>query len=445
VEGGFIVMNLSEIKARALYLVRLFGFLPITLVKRVLLGKDPVWKAFFFQSWALYPEEVSRALRARPNIWINTEAGGELTQINTLCKRIKEEYPDHSLILSTHKYDSYLVAGTMKGVDLVLFSPWDIRLAARRALRQIQPRALIVIEVATAPALVKEAHAMGVTTILCSGFMSKGLESHPFLARAMSLDCYRAFDWIGAKNPGDAQGFRSVAGGRAQVEVLGDLKFDIEHLRLNHEERLSLRRELGLRDEEALIVAGSIHSGEEQIVTEAYIQARKRKPNLRLLLAPRWTEMVPSLERYLQGLGLSSVRRSQVSSTSPEPESIIILDTFGELGRIYGVAFCCVIGSSLCPVDPLGGHNIIEPLVHGVPIFHGPHMLKYEELVEELDGTWPSGRVTCAEELARAILELLEDPDLVKEIRTKYEEVISRGRQSIENHVRFIKKALPRN
>ena len=143
------------------YIAEIIFFIPSTLLKRVVFGKDPIWKSFFFQSWGMLPPELEKRLAEKNNIWINSESGGELTQIFSLCKMLKQQFPEYNLLLSTHKYDAYRLAQKVDGVDYAFFSPWDITWVVRKVLGKIRPILIMSIEVVTAPVLFREAHRLG--------------------------------------------------------------------------------------------------------------------------------------------------------------------------------------------------------------------------------------------------------------------------------------------
>ena len=82
---------------------------------------------------------------------------------------------------------------------------------------------------------------------------------------------------------------------------------------------------------------------------------------------------------------------------------VLLLDSFGELGRFYGIADVAFIGSSLVPINERrGGHNLLEPLVHGVPPLFGPHMNLWRPVTQKLLNVWPSLEVNSAETLAES-------------------------------------------
>ena len=423
------------------YLARILFFLPHTYLKRVVVGKDPVWKAFFFQSWGSLPQELETMVRSRKSIWINTEAGGELTQIFSLCRMLKKQFPEYNLLLSTHKYDAYLLAQNIDGVDYVFFSPWDITLAARKVLKKINPRLLMTIEVVTAPVLFREAYRLGIKTFLCSAFMSKNIDKNRApLERAMPLEFYKYFDSIGVKTEIDKQGFEKLGCPANSITILGELKYDVAKLKVLGISKEEWFKELGLKTENKVLLGGSIHPGEEEFLIDSYVLLKEQNPQFRLIIAPRFNKFINKVETYLHKRGFSFIKRTDITKGMEVGEKVIIIDTFGELAYLYAAASYVLIGSSIIPAGQQGGHNIIEPMVHQVPTFHGPHMLKDQEVVDEIKKCWQGLEIRSPEELAKNILILEENNVLKNKIQEKMEEIVDRHIDSAERHVKFIRE-----
>jgi 3-deoxy-D-manno-octulosonic-acid transferase len=436
--GNKIKVLYQQIK----YLAKLFFFLPNTFFKRVMFGNDPVWKAFFFQSWGILPQNLEQMLHCRESIWINTEAGGELTQIFSLCRILKEQFPEYNLLISTHKYDAYLLAQKINGVDYVFFSPWDITWVVRKVLKKINPKLLLAVEIATAPILFREAYRLGFKTFLCSAFMSKDLDKNRILKRAMPFEFYKYFDFIAVKDQIDKEGFEKLGCPADSIKILGNLKYDTTKLKASGKTKTEWLKELGLETENKVLLGGSIHPGEEKFIIDAHALLRKQDPQFRLIIAPRFTQFINQIESYLNAQGLHFIKRTEIKKGMGVGEKVIILDTFGELAYLYAVASYALIGSSIIPADLLGGHNIIEPLIYEVPIFHGPHMLKAQEVVDELKKCWQGLEIRSPEELAKNILFLEENKGLKDKIQEKMREIVNRHKDSAERHVMAIKEYL---
>ncbi|HET7711452.1 MAG TPA: glycosyltransferase, partial [Thermoanaerobaculia bacterium] len=87
---------------------------------------------------------------------------------------------------------------------------------------------------------------------------------------------------------------------------------------------------------------------------------------------------------------------------------VLLLDSMGELARIYSHAHVAFIGGSLVET---GGHNPIEPAAAGVPVCFGPSMTNFRDIASLLIAGGGAKEVRSAGEAAEFIRMMLEDPD----------------------------------
>lgn len=399
------------------------------------------WRRFVRERWGFLPAAVARAASGHPVIWISSAPGGELIQTYSFCRRLKEALPDFRIFLSTTNARSLGFARTVPGTDGVFFSPWDLAGPARRALRAIRPRLVLAMEAALDPILYREARRFGATTMLASGYMAHSYHRHPTYEHSTALGVFDHLDWIGAKSEEDRRGFLELGVAPERVLVLGDLRYDREYLEVPAAERLRWRELLGLAPDEMLLVAGSVRAGEEAIVIDAFLEARESLPGLRLLIAPRFPQEVDTVVAELRTRGEPYCRRSKLRGGPSR--GVLILDSFGELARLYSQAAFVFLGGSVFPQDGVGlGQNMIEPLAQGVPIFFGPHMNHWADIVASMTAIYPGLRVTGAGELARGVVELARRPDLIGRLQALTRTVMEERSGGLREHVAFIQKLL---
>jgi 3-deoxy-D-manno-octulosonic-acid transferase len=400
------------------------------------------WESEFVrESWGFLPAAIARAASGRSAIWISSAPGGELIQTYSLCTRLKEALPDSRIFLSTTNARSLGFARTVPGADGVFFSPWDLHGPVRRVLRTLRPRLVLAVEAALDPVLYREARRLGVTTMLASGYMANRYDSHPTYERSMALRVFGHLDWIGAKGEEDRQGFLDLGLPPERVVVLGDLRYDREYFAVSAAERDRFRELLGVALGETLLVAGSIRAEEEALVIDGFLEARRSLPGLRLLIAPRFPQEVELVSAALRSRGEPFHRRTELHGGPSR--GVLILDSFGELARLYSLAAFVFLGGSVFPQDRVGlGQNMIEPLAQGVPIFFGPHMNHWADIVASMTAIYPGLRVTRAGELARGIVELDRRPDLVGRLQALARTVMEERSGGLREHVAFIQKLL---
>jgi 3-deoxy-D-manno-octulosonic-acid transferase len=151
--------------------------------------------------------------------------------------------------------------------------------------------------------------------------------------------------------------------------------------------------------------------GEEIAALAAYREARKRHPGLRLVLVPRHAERFEDVASLLEAQGERVVRRSRdkIASAPGEPPPVVLIDTIGDLGAAWGLADVAFVGGSLFPGR--GGQNMMEPAAFGASVLFGPYTSNFRETVEQLLARDAARRVVDARDLARTLLEDLDNPE----------------------------------
>jgi len=226
---------------------------------------------------------------------------------------------------------------------------------------------------------------------------------------------------FGMQSPEDARRIIALGASPERVVVTGSLKTDAEPEGAGNRELWE--KLLRLAPGERVWVAGSTHRGEEEIVAEVFGRLRADYPDLALVLAPRHPERVPEVERILADRGLAAVRRSRLP-TARKGQSVIILDTVGELARLYRLAEVVFVGGSLAPT---GGHNMLEPALRSKPVLFGPYTSNFRESAELLLGVGAARRVADGTGLEAELRSLLEKPDIARAMgEAGYQAVIRR-------------------
>jgi 3-deoxy-D-manno-octulosonic-acid transferase len=153
--------------------------------------------------------------------------------------------------------------------------------------------------------------------------------------------------------------------------------------------------------------------GEEEAVLAAYNAARLRHPGLRLIVAPRHAERFEEVARRLEQQGEPVLRRSRLAGPAGRRAEgrppVILIDTLGELAAVWGLADVAFVGGSLRPGR--NGQNMMEPAAYGAAVMFGTYTANFRETVEELLRRRAARQVADADELARGLLEDLDDPE----------------------------------
>jgi 3-deoxy-D-manno-octulosonic-acid transferase len=219
----------------------------------------------------------------------------------------------------------------------------------------------------------------------------------------------------------DAERLRSVGVPEDRVVVTGNMKFDAAVP--GDEGPDDLRALFGLASAQTpVVVAGSTSAHEEEQVLDAFEMIGLAEATL--IIAPRHRERFEQVAKLLADRGVPFVRRSELPSA--RPRRVILLDSVGELGRVYGLADAAFVGGSLVR---RGGQNLIEPASRGVPVLFGPHTENFAAVCAALTEAGAGFRVSDARELAAWIADILDnlkDAAVCAKVRDKAEAICRR-------------------
>ena len=192
---------------------------------------------------------------------------------------------------------------------------------------------------------------------------------------------------------------------RKKVLVSGNFKFDMEMSEKMPAWTAAVKG--------PVILAGSTHRGEEELVITAFLENHAKFPGLKLILAPRHPERFGEVADLLRLKGVSFVRRSELGAYDREgkqfEEKVLLLDSVGELSSVYAIADIAVIGKSFIGT---GGQNPLEPAYWGKPILCGPHMENFPFMQEFYDAG--AAFEVGPDSLSEKIRVLLSDPGLAR-------------------------------
>ena len=237
---------------------------------------------------------------------------------------------------------------------------------------------------------------------------------------------------VGAQSEVYAERLRDMG---ASPVVTGNLKYDAAIAFDPAAEERSWRERLSLGDA-PVVVAGSTHDPEERILCETYKRLRTAVPGVRLILAPRHLDRVAEVQKAVEAADLKCYKKSQIIPGGPA-DGVILLDTVGELSRIYSAATAVFIGGTFCA---RGGQNMLEPASLGKPVVSGPSLSNFEEIAGVLVEAGGMKVVDNPIDLAGALAELLNNPARTREIGARSVDAVRAGRGAIDRTMDLIEQ-----
>jgi 3-deoxy-D-manno-octulosonic-acid transferase len=120
---------------------------------------------------------------------------------------------------------------------------------------------------------------------------------------------------------------------------------------------------------------------------------------------------------------------------------VFLVDTLGELQTFYAAADVAFVGGSLVPI---GGHNLLEPAVLGLPMLSGPHTHNAQDIAELLAQSGALRIVRSREDLAQRVGDFFDDPERARSDGARGQEVIAQSRGAVGRLVEMVLPLLSR-
>lgn len=336
-------------------------------------------------------------------IWVHAVSVGEVNASMPLLKKLRDSFPGVPVILSTITDTGQMVALEKAPAGTkVVYLPFDIGFVLRRCLAKNNPKIFITIETEIWPNIFRVMARKGIPVCVLNGRISekssRGYAKVSFFMKNV-FSCVKLF---GMQSLQDAERLRRIGADAEKIKVIGNFKFDI-----TMPEKMPVWTDAL---EGPIVVAGSTHKGEEEIMISAYKKNLEWFPGLKLVLAPRHPERFREVEDLLRSENVPFLKRSEFGGLNTIPETfktgIILLDVVGELSSVYGIADIAIMGKSF---TGYGGQNPLEPAYWGKAILCGYHMENFPFMRDFYEAG--AAFEVDADSLAKKIKELLFSPE----------------------------------
>jgi 3-deoxy-D-manno-octulosonic-acid transferase len=384
----------------------LLALLPGFLFRMIKRGK---YRHKFLQRFAIYSPRVRRKLSRGGWTWVHAVSVGEVMIALKLIRGFKSNNPQIPVVLSTTTSTGFALANKEKGEQFeIIYNPIDFFWTARRAVRLIRPRRLILVEAEVWPNLTAEAKAQGATLALVNARLSARSESRYRMIRPLASSVFNQLDLLCVQEPADARRWSSLGVDERRILCTGSIKFDDqgENSRIRRNFRQTLT-ELGVDGSAPVILAGSTHSGEERLIGEIVMRLKEDFPNIFYVVVPRHAERWREVREQLDRLGLRVALRSGKQHAPEHPDTLLV-NTTGELRDWYDQATVVFIGKSL---TAHGGQNPAEVVAAGKAMVFGPNMENFSSLAAQLVREGGASQVADAVELEQTLRDLLLHPE----------------------------------
>ena len=329
---------------------------------------------------------------------------GEVLSLENLIKKIKKTFPEIKLVITTGTVTGQELAKKKYSeiADFITYFPLDAYKTVEKFLNSINPKVILIAETELWPNFSYCAKQKNIPLYIINGRISD--KSYPSYLKikgflSIILDCYQG---IFCQSELDKNRFIQIGAKEDKTVVMKNLKFEMDKKECD----IDLKQD-GFK----VLIAGSTHKGEDEIVLEQYKKLKKKIQNLKLIIAPRHLTRLDEIIELTKNSGFSYGFRTKEDNFLNN--DIIILDTLGELSKIYNIVDVAFIGGSF---NKTGGHNPLEATLYSKPTISGPSIKNFRDIYEILEREAASFVVKNEAEFYNVLEKLFLDDEFYSKI-----------------------------
>ena len=345
---------------------------------------------------------------------------GEVIALENLIKKTKETFPNYKIVVTTGTKTGQDIANKKYEniADYITYFPFDITICVKSFLDKIKPSVVLIAETELWPTFSEYCKKRSIPLFVINGRISDATFKTYRFAKFFFKQIFKNYTEILTQSDEDREKFISIGSPEERTYVMKNLKFDVKRI----DSDIQIGQE-GYR----IIVAGSTHKGEDEIALNSFKELKKEFSDIKLLLAPRHLTRLEDVKKLTERTGLSFGQRSL--NDTFENKDIIILDTMGELSRMYQICDFAFIGGSF---NKTGGHNPLESVVYNKPAISGPSIHNFRDIYWILGRSKAGKVVNNPNELKEYMRKLLSDKNFYLEACKDCEKVFEDQQGALE-------------
>ncbi|WP_417737513.1 3-deoxy-D-manno-octulosonic acid transferase [Rosistilla oblonga] len=378
----------------------------------------------------------------QPCAWLHAVSVGEVNLLSNVVQRLQQSRPDMQIVISTTTATGMQLARTRFPEHTVFYCPLDFSWAVRRAFRRIRPDVLVLSELELWPNLIAIARQKGAEVVVINARLSE--RSFRGYRRFASLlrPTFRRLSLVLAQDETYARRFLQLGVDPGRVRVTGSIKFDGARTDRHAPEVVALRKLSAASKEQIVWIAGSTQAPEERIALDIYRRLADRFPQLRLILVPRHPERFKAVADQVVGAGLKLRRRSELQTPAESwpGDTVLLVDTVGELGCWWGLSDIAFVGGSM---GSRGGQNMLEPAGFGAAVSFGPNTRNFRDIVAQLLAADAATVVRDRGALEQFVVNCVEDPAARRQQGRRAQVLVVGGQGAIDRTIAAVEQLLP--
>ena len=326
---------------------------------------------------------------------------GEVIALENLIKKTKETFPDYKLVVTTGTKTGQEIAHKKyeKIADYITYFPFDIPFTVSSFLNKIRPTVVFIAETELWPTFAFQCFRKKIPLYVINGRISDSTYNSYRRLKPFFSHILKYYSGIYTQSEYDNQKLVNIGSAPEKTQVMKNLKFDVK----KSPDKIYM-------GEGRIIIAGSTHQGEDEIAINTFNSLKKDFSDIKLLLAPRHLKRAENALALAKATGMRCGLRSQ--NASFDDNDIIILDTLGELSKMYQICDFAFIGGSF---NKTGGHNPLEAVVYSKPAISGPSIHNFRDIYGILSRTNAGKVVKTPEELQNHMYKWLSDNEFYEQ------------------------------
>lgn len=369
--------------------------------------------------------------KSKKIIMIHGVSVGEVVSLEKLIRKIKEEFPNHNLVLTTGTKTGQETAIKKMGdvADFITYFPLDIKFFVEKFLDKINPDVILIAETEIWPIFIYTAKKRNIKTYIINGRMSDESFKMYKILKPFFKNVLPMYSGIFVQSEIDKARLNEAGANINQLDVMKNLKFDVN--------KFDVDIDLNTNNSKVLI-AGSTHKGEDEIVLRVYKKLKELIPNLKLLLAPRHITRTPDVQNLIKSFNFSYNLYSKNKQFSDNSD-ILLLDVMGELAKLYAKIDVAFIGGSF---NNTGGHNPLEAIIFDKPTISGPSIKNFRDIYAILKMNNAAFVVNNEEEFFEIAKKLLLDENYYQEIKNNANKAFKNQQGALNFVIDKLKKVI---
>lgn len=300
-------------------------------------------------------------------IWMHAASLGEYEQGLPVLERLKENFPQHKILVTFFSPSGYENVVKKKHIaDVICYLPFDNKKTVKEFTDQFNAELFFTVKYDYWYNLLAELKNKGTKVYVISALFYERQSFFTSYGKWFVKQLQKNVDWFFHQTQFSLALAKSV--GLTKSSVTGDTRFDrVKQLRKRNNHVDYITEFIGGNK---AVVFGSSWQAEEKI---AEVVSRKNNA-VKLIMAPHDLKRVEHLKNiFPDALLYSEIQNTDISVFNTQ---ILIIDSIGLLSKLYSYADVAVVGGGF---HEAGLHNILEAAAFGVPVIFGNHYKKNPE------------------------------------------------------------------